>query len=383
VSRPRLPICVLPVRTTVITPAIGAAGAAALARALVDDAVGVVRPLPWARPVRASDDDVGRVMSQAVREYDGGPAFAIGAASPGLPAARLEAARAALLHAEAVLGPSDDGGLYLVGVRRCPRGLLAGLPWGTRDAFDAMYERLRGRGLAPIVLDRWFAIDRPEVLERVRGLVRAGVIDAPATQRMLAPRIDAIVVTDGAGDDAISATLASIDRVVAVDEIEVVADGDAANRAAARTRADVLWLVRAGTVVPPDADRFIVDALIDPDAIAGAFATQRTARDDAGWRAWLQPIARLADLRSMLTGLPHAGQAMFVRRAAFERVGGIPAELLGDLELARRLRRLGRVVRVPARVVVHAPVTAPPLRLAAPAPEPAAIAPPALVTMAG
>jgi uncharacterized protein len=351
-SQPRWPVCVLPVRSAVLAPVVGAAGATALGRALVEDAVGVIRTLPWARPVRASDDDVGRVLPQAVREHDGGAAFALGAASPGLPAARLESARAAFLRADAVLGPSDDGGLYLIGLKRCPRGLLADLPWGTSDAFAAAYERLRSKGLTPVVLDRWFAIDRPDVIERVRGLLRAGVIEAPATRQLLAPRISAIVQTDGASDEQLSETLASIDRVAAVDEVTVVTDATGVTPAAARTHGDVIWLVRAGTVVPCDADRYIVDALVDPEVVAGAFATERASSEDGGWRERLQAAGRLADLRSMLTGLPHAGQALFVRRLAFERVGGVPAELLGDLELARRLRQLGRVARVPARVCV-------------------------------
>ena len=350
-TRARVPVSILPVRPSLLAPVAGPVGAAALAAALADDAVTMIRRLPWARPVRATDDDVGRVLPQASREHDGGAAFAIAAASPGLPAARLDAARMALARADAVLGPSDDGGLYLVGLRRCPRGLLAGIPWGTRDAFAAAYERLRGRGMTPVVLDRWFAIDRPEVLDRVRGLVRAEILDAPATARLLAPAITAIVQTD-LGDGGLPACLAALDRVPGVDEVHVAGTVLAANAAAARARADVLWFVRADTIVPPDADRHIVAALLEPEVVAGAFATQRTSLDDGGWRARLQASGRLADLRSMLTGLPHAGQAMFIRRAAFQQIGGIPTELLGDLELARRLRRLGRVVRVPARVVV-------------------------------
>jgi len=353
VSRARLPICVLPVSPAVLSPAIGAAGAAQIARALVDDAVQTIRPLPWARPVRASDADVGRVLPQAMREHDGGSVFAVDAASPGIPSARLEAARAALRHAEAVIGPSDDGGVYLLGLRRCPRGLLAGLPWGTRDDFERTFDRLRGSGLAPVVLDRWFSVDRPDALDRLRGLLRAGVVDATATARLLAPRITAIVTAGTSDDGGLSTCLDSLDRVPGLDEVTVVAGPDEINRAAAAARGDVLWFVRAGTRVPPDADRHIADALLDPAVVAGAFGTLRP-RVEARLRHWLAPLARLADLRSRLTGLPHAGQALFVRRDAFERAGGLPPGLLGDLELARRLRELGRVVRVPARVIVTA-----------------------------
>jgi hypothetical protein len=61
----------------------------------------------------------------------------------------------------------------------------------------------------------------------------------------------------------------------------------------------------------------------------------------------------LADLRSRVTGLPYGDQALFVRRRAFVAAGGFPAQpLFEDLELAKRLRRLGRIVVVPAVVRV-------------------------------
>lgn len=360
-NRPRNPICVLPVSPAPLAEMIGAAGAAAIARALVDDAVRVIRPLPWARPVRASCDDVARVLPQAMREHDGGAVFALDAASPGVPAARLEAARAALRTADAVIGPSDGGGVYLLGLRHCPRGLLAGFDWSTPGAFETARDHLRGRGLAPVVLDRWLSVDHPDVLERLRGLLRAGVVDAAATASLLAPTITAIVSADGSDDAGLSVSLDSIDHVPAIDEVKVVASPGWFDAAAASARGDVLWFVRAGTRVPADADRHIVDALLDPGVVAGAFGTHRPL-GDARVRDWLQPLARLADLRARLTGLPHAGQALFVRRAAFDRAGGMPPGLLGDLELARRLRHQGRIARVPSRVEIVVPAPRPAVR---------------------
>jgi hypothetical protein len=82
--------------------------------------------------------------------------------------------------------------------------------------------------------------------------------------------------------------------------------------------------------------------------IAGAFHTWHVA-DDGRRAPWLH----LADLRSRWSGLPYGDQALFVRREAFERAGGFPDQpLMEDLELSRRLRRLGRIAIVPASVRV-------------------------------
>jgi hypothetical protein len=94
----------------------------------------------------------------------------------------------------------------------------------------------------------------------------------------------------------------------------------------------------------------VAHALEDPDVVAGAFRTHTIAD---GAPSWVTPFLPFADLRSRVTRLPYGDQAVFVRRAAFERVGGFPEQpLMEDLELALRLRRLGRIARVPAAVTV-------------------------------
>jgi GT2 family glycosyltransferase len=58
------------------------------------------------------------------------------------------------------------------------------------------------------------------------------------------------------------------------------------------------------------------------------------------------------NLRSRLTGIATGDQAIFVRRAAFVAVGGYPDQpLMEDIELSRRLKRLGRPACLSARVV--------------------------------
>jgi hypothetical protein len=61
----------------------------------------------------------------------------------------------------------------------------------------------------------------------------------------------------------------------------------------------------------------------------------------------------LADLRSRYSRLPYGDQALFVRREVFQAVGGFSViPLMEDLDLSRRLRRLGTISIVRARVKV-------------------------------
>jgi rSAM/selenodomain-associated transferase 2 len=111
---------------------------------------------------------------------------------------------------------------------------------------------------------------------------------------------------------------------------------------------DVLLFLHVDVSLPPDAMSHIERALADARTVAGAFRTWHV-RDDGRSAPWLH----LADLRSRYSGLPYGDQALFVRREAFWKAGGFPAQpLMEDLELSRRLRRLGRIAIVRSSVRV-------------------------------
>lgn len=184
----------------------GAAYAAELAAAFLEDTWGLVNSVAWAEPVLATtgafpalgwrgaaevwlqgEGDLGermeRVARRALERADS--VLLVGADSPGLPPRLLEQAREALLGADAVLGPSDDGGFYLLGLRRCPEGLLRGLPWSAPTTLAATRARLEERGLAARSIDGWFDVDVPADLERLRAGLERGLIRAPRTAEVL------------------------------------------------------------------------------------------------------------------------------------------------------------------------------------------------------
>ena len=120
------------------------------------------------------------------------------------------------------------------------------------------------------------------------------------------------------------------------------------NAGARSASGEVLLFLHADVILPPDAPALIERALAVPDAVAGAFRTWHVA-DSRQWAPWLH----LADIRSRYTRIPYGDQALFVRREPFELAGGFPEQpLMEDIELSRRLSRLGRIARVPASVRV-------------------------------
>jgi rSAM/selenodomain-associated transferase 2 len=107
------------------------------------------------------------------------------------------------------------------------------------------------------------------------------------------------------------------------------------NAGAAQARGDALLFLHADTALPEQALHAIETALVDPHTHWGRFDVRIDGRPRL-----LRLVAWLMNLRSRRSGIATGDQAIFVRRSAFQRVGGFPDQpLMEDIELSRRLRR--------------------------------------------
>jgi uncharacterized protein len=67
-----------------------------------------------------------------------------------------------------VLGGSDDGGFYLMGVKRLHPRLLEQIDWSTERVFNQILERAKEIGLQAELLPNWYDVDDAATLERLR-----------------------------------------------------------------------------------------------------------------------------------------------------------------------------------------------------------------------
>jgi len=122
------------------------------------------------------------------------------------------------------------------------------------------------------------------------------------------------------------------------------------NAGAATAEGDALAFVHADTLVPPTFARDIALALADPAVVGGRFDLRLD--DDA---PMLRLIGWLISERSRLSRTGTGDQAIFVRREVFERLGGYrDIAVCEDLDLARRLKRAGRVACLRSQVTTSA-----------------------------
>jgi rSAM/selenodomain-associated transferase 1 len=88
-----------------------------------------------------------------------------------------------------VLGPTDDGGYYLIGMSRPWPALFENMPWSTADVLPETIRRAEATGLRVACLPSWFDVDIPGDLERLRASLTAARGEAARhTRRFLTAR---------------------------------------------------------------------------------------------------------------------------------------------------------------------------------------------------
>ena len=106
--------------------------------------------------------------------------------SPHLPASVLRTAFDALRSCDLVIGPTHDGGYYLVGATASHPGLFVASAMGTSNALEALLARARALTLSVCFTDPFYDIDIPADLSRLAEELRLAPARAPRTARWLA-----------------------------------------------------------------------------------------------------------------------------------------------------------------------------------------------------
>lgn len=173
---------------TRLIPAIGAERAAALHRTLTERTVMAVQEAGLTLEVRSTgapvaefeawlgkvaivdqgEGDLGERLTRAGPPY---PTVFIGSDAPDLTPDLLRNAADSLTHADAVIGPAEDGGYWLLGLIREVAGVFQGIDWSTDAVFAQTMARLTDAGIDALLLPELADCDRPEDLVRWPGLI--------------------------------------------------------------------------------------------------------------------------------------------------------------------------------------------------------------------
>ncbi|MBN1102764.1 MAG: TIGR04283 family arsenosugar biosynthesis glycosyltransferase [Deltaproteobacteria bacterium] len=275
---------------------------------------------------------------------------------PGLSVSHLREAFSALDRHDLVLGPSTDGGYWLMGLRR-PVRLFEGIEWGEASVLEATLARAAAQGLTTHLLKPLTDIDTAgdlnavlPVLEISRPYVSViipALNEEENVQRCIQsaadPDSEIIVVDGGSGDHTVPTALRAGGHVLH----SRPGRGLQQNLGADEARGVVILFLHADTILPARYVGHVFECLMDPRLSAGAFRF----KTDFG-HPLMRMIECLVNFRSRYLGLPYGDQGLFMRRNTFRSAGGFPSvPIAEDLLLVRRLASLGRVEMAKAAVI--------------------------------
>ena len=307
--------------------------------------------------VPQSDDDLGRSMRDAIdwgirRGYE--KIVLIGTDIYGLRAEYIEEAFNRLEKYDLVIGPSEDGGYWLIGMKGLIEDVFFGIDWGTDRVLDQTLAVLRKRRIGFSLLNRLMDIDTIEDLKRAKidinpflsviiptlneeDNIRNSIISARC------PDSEIIVVDGGSRDRTLDIAKGLGARIIRTEKGRAIQQ----NIGAKEARGEVLVFLHADTRLPRGYSYDIFHVTMDKELLVGAFLF-KTDMD----HPIMKLIEAVANIRSKFLSLPYGDQAFFIRKERFKEIGGFPiVPIAEDLYFIYRAFKIGKVRIVPRAAI--------------------------------
>lgn len=307
--------------------------------------------------------DLGEKMANAMQSaFDMGyeKAVLIGTDIPELSSNTVKDAFAGLEGADVVIGPTEDGGYYLIGMKSLHKCAFNVERYGGSTVLADTVASIEHAGLSAALCDTYHDIDDKDDLAGLKYRCRAGKAGIPAhTAEYLAAlsRISVIIPVYNE-ESTIRGMLAQLEPVRGKAEIQFVdggstdhtleligerfpvltgAKGRAAqmNLGAESSSGDILFFLHADSVLP--------EGFLDEirrcmkDHLYGCFGVRFDSRN-----FFMLTNRMISNHRAWRRGLPFGDQGIFIDRELFMKTGMFPLlPIMEDYEFGRRLSAEG------------------------------------------
>ncbi len=144
---------------------------------------------PYVPLTPQGDGDLGARLARVCKaQFDAGDkeVLVIGTDSPTMPYDTPKLVKEKLAKSDVVVGPTEDGGYYCLGMRKFDERLFADVDWGSDKVFEQTVANAKKCKLKLDTLPEWYDLDRPEDIQRsIDDIVKANHRDDFELRRVL------------------------------------------------------------------------------------------------------------------------------------------------------------------------------------------------------
>ncbi len=360
---------------TRLIPYLGPAGAAQLQKSLTEKTIHTARAVSYLADVyffykggskkqlkrwlgrdifyiRQSGQHLGERMKNAFLSAQSKgykKAVLIGTDIPDINPNHIERAFHELERKGLVIGPSDDGGYWLIGMHleRPLLDIFDGVEWGTEKVLFQTTEIIKREKRAFQLIDTLADIDTIQDIEKTGLKIPTPyisvIIPTLNEERYIRRAIRSVKCKDA---EIIVVDGGSRDRTKEIAELEgaQVLESDKGraiqqNTGAKIAKGEVLLFLHADTVLPEGYVNDIFATFMESGCFVGAFRFKTDMKT-----LFMRIIEFVANLRARYLGLPYGDQAIFMKKEFFRKIGGFPLiSIAEDLYLMYRISKMGKV----------------------------------------
>ena len=311
-------------------------------------------------------DDLGMKMENAFRDM-----FAMGyervvltgSDIPELESETIVTAFAMLSSCDIVIGPTTDGGYYLLGMKEPHHEAFGVKTYGGTTVFEETVNSIRETGAEISIVDEYNDIDTKEDLADLRRRIAEDAgLRRSHTARFIFDRLKVSVIIPTYNEETTaSAMKEQMDTLTAGrDDTEIIfVDGGSTDRTvsiigndytvlscskgragqmnlgAMKSSGDVLFFLHCDSVLPEDFIDEIKHCM--RKHLFGCFGVKFSSRN-----VFMFTNRIISNHRALIRGLPFGDQGIFIDRELFFEMGMFPeVPLMEDYEFSMRLRRYG------------------------------------------
>lgn len=371
---------------TRLAAALGDEEAACIYKKLAEDTVSAVRPLAgkstdvviafdppereteirkWIRGpfkfLSQGDGGLGMRLSRAAHaafKEGAEKVVLVGSDSPELDAFTVNRAFWALSRKEVVIGPSEDGGYYLIGLKEARDAFLFDrIPWSTPEVLKTTLKKAHDSGISYELLPEKADIDTIDDLKHLLGSKHDHACDGDAIS-VIIPTFneeqsiestlvdlakhhhpDEVIVADGGSQDKTAQIASKYARVLNTEKGRAVQ----MNAGAAASGGNILLFLHADTKLPEAALLKIREALEGRRKNSGRF------RMSFGHS---HPLLRFYEFQTRFHFFSYGDQGFFVRKELFQKLGGFDVGApFEDIDFYRRLLKMEKPVIIKDPVI--------------------------------